>query len=237
MSKISALISCSDKFRQISADTFHPLPVAAGVSTFAARGRVVGVRMFCCGSLALALWSILATHCSADASHARPLDELQLVTEALTPSPLAAEVMPDRESRDSILMVDPEDLELGRNGATVAPYGAESPIPLASPIPQPQTPEELMRTDRGVVLSIPLSSGDLAKAMKEAATMKCSNTCPSSYDGICSDGAMSVAFCSGAKAFGAAGRGTCAVAESSECELGSDCALRPALPNAIPPAS
>jgi len=128
----------------------------------------------------------------------------------------------------SRFMVDPEDLEFSDNG---------SPIALDSPRPQPQTPEELMRTDRGVMLSIPLSSGDLAKAMKEAATMKCSNTCPTSYDGICSDGARSVAFCSGAKALGAAGRGTCAVAESPECELGSDCALRPALPNAMPPGS
>ena len=183
--------------------------------------------MFRRDSLALALWSILATHCSAGASHVRTLDELHL----------AAEVMPDRESRDSILLVDPEDLELSRNGATGVLFADEPPIPLASPMPQPQTPEELMRTDRGVMLSIPLSSGDLAKAMKDAATMKCSNTCPTSYDGICSDGAMSVAFCSGAKAFGAAGRGTCAVAETSDCELGSDCALRPAMPNAMPPAS
>ena len=147
------------------------------------------------------------------------------------------EVFPDRESRDSIVLVDPEDLELSRNGATVAPYAANPPIPLASPVPQPRAPEELMRTERGTLLSIPLSSEDLAKAMKDAATMKCSNTCPTSYDGICSDGAMSVAFCSEAPAFGAVGRGACAVAESSDCELGSDCALRPALPNAEPPAS
>ena len=141
---------------------------------------------------------------------------------------------PDYESRDSIILVDPEGVELSLNGATVAPY---VPIPLASPVPEPQTPEELMRTDRGTLLSIPLSSEALAQAMKDAATMKCSNTCPTSYDGICSDGAMSVAFCSGAPALGAVGRGACAVAESSDCELGSDCALRPALPNVKPLAS
>jgi len=123
----------------------------------------------------------------------------------------------------SRFMVDPEDLEFSDNG---------SPIALDSPRPQPQSPEELVRTDRGVMLSIPLLSGDLAKAMQ--AMMMCSNTCPSSYDGICSDGAMSTAFCSGAKALGTAGRGTCAVAENSDCELGSDCALCPALPNAMP---
>ena len=198
---------------------------------------LAGVRMFRFGSLALALWSILATHCSADASHARTLDELHLVSEAPSPQPQPAEVFPDGESRDSIVLVDPEDLELSRNGATVAPYAANPPIPLASPVPQPRAPEELMRTERGTLLSIPLSSEDLAKAMKDAATMKCSNTCPTSYDGICSDGAMSVAFCSGAPAFGAVGRGACAVAESSDCELGSDCALRPALPNVKPLAS
>ena len=106
---------------------------------------LAGVRMFRCGSLALALWSILATHCSADASHARTLDELHLVSEAPSPQPQPAEVFPDSESRDSIVLVDPEDLELSRNGATVAPYAANPPIPLASPVPQPRTPEELMR--------------------------------------------------------------------------------------------
>jgi hypothetical protein len=128
----------------------------------------------------------------------------------------------------SRFLVDPEEV-FSRSAMA---NGAELP---PAPRPQPQ-PEKLVHTDRGVMLSTPLSSGDLAKAMKYAATMKCSNTCPTSYDGVCSDGAMSVAFCSGATAFGAAGRGTCAVAESSDCELGSDCALRPALPNAIPPA-
>ena len=182
-------------------------------------------------SLALALWSILAAYCSADdASHARTPNGLHQVS-APSPHPLPSEAMPDRERRDSIVMVDPEDLD-----DSPPRYETNSPIALASPRPQPQPREELMRTDRGVLLSIPLSPGDMTKAMKEAATMKCSNECPTSYDGICSDGAMSKAFCSGAPAFGAAGRGTCAVAENSDCELGSDCALRPALPNAKSPA-
>ena len=188
--------------------------------------------MFRCGSLAL--WLILATRCSADASHARELDGAHLVTEAPSPRPLPSEAMPDRESSDSIVMVDPEDVEVPppRNLEHAALFGAGSArqsTALASPIPQPQSAQELMRTDRGVLLSIPLPAGDKAKAMKEAATVKCSNACATSYDGICSDGATSEAFCTGAKAFGAAGRGTCAVAEGSECELGSDCALRPCI--------
>ena len=157
--------------------------------------------------------------------------ELGLIASEPSPRPLPSGVMPDRERRDSVVMVDPEDLD-----DSPPRYEAKSPIALASPRPQPQLNEELMRTNRGVLLSIPLSPGDMAKAMKEAATMKCSNECPTSYDGICSDGATSRAFCSGALAFGAAGRGTCAVAENSDCELGSDCALRPALPNAMSPA-
>ena len=82
----------------------------------------------------------------------------------------------------SRFLVDPEEV-FSRSAMA---NGAELPL---APRPQPQ-PEKLVHTDRGVMLSTPLSSGDLAKAMKYAATMKCSNTCPTSYDGVCSDGAI-----------------------------------------------
>ena len=57
--------------------------------------------------------------------------------------------------------------------------------------------------------------------MSETATALCDNTCGLSYDGVCSDGATSTTYCSGAEAFPAAGRGSCQVAESNECEMGT----------------
>ena len=126
---------------------------------------------------------------------------------------------------------DPEEvtsLSLKRLKELIAPL--QSPTPLASPEPKPaaasRLTEEMLRTDRGVLLSAPLSMDEKAKAMTEMATTMCTNTCASSHDGVCSDGAFK-SFCTGAEAFPPAGRGECAAAEGSECELGSDCAPCP----------
>ena len=126
---------------------------------------------------------------------------------------------------------DPEELtslSVKKLKELIAPL--QSPTPLASPEPKPaaasRPTEEMLRTHRGVLLSAPLSMDEKAKAMTEMATTMCTNTCASSHDGVCSDGA-SKTFCTGAEAFPPAGRGECAAAEGSECELGTDCAPLP----------
>ena len=154
------------------------------------------------------------------------------------PSPRPRVAIPGREdSGVTGPLIDPEEL----SDSPEAPAGhaatQQGPAPLASPSPVASSsrklpdffaePEELLKSDKGVLLSVPLTPAEQAKAMSETATALCDNTCGLSYDGVCSDGATSTAYCSGAEAFPAAGRGSCQVAESNECEMGTDCARSP----------
>ena len=162
-------------------------------------------------------------------------------------SPPLSKVLPDREDGGSSVLLDPEDLEEaeedagdGRRSKRV-PSGADTPMAsqlLASPSPVPKgtgalaplgvEPEEPMAGHGGeVLLSIPLSEAEKAKAISEAVSMICDNTCAFSHDGVCQDGAVSTSSCSNAPAFTALGRGSCAAAASSECDLGTDCAPQP----------
>ena len=182
--------------------------------------------MLCRCSIAGVVWTTLFALGRGEDPREKPkLAELRLL--AASPSPLPqmqSELLTDRESADSMLLLDPEDLADATTSSDrlkrLVGRGDVLPGSMASPSPQPTKPmEELMRTERGVLLSTPLSAEDRAKAMAEAAATKCTNSCESSYDGVCSDGATSEAFCTRAEPFAAVGRGACAVAESSDCEL------------------
>lgn len=121
-------------------------------------------------------------------------------------------------------LIDPEELLLEDETTTwpgLAPRASPSPVPSGGR--KIAKPEVLLTSDRGVLLSVPLSPAEQAKAAHEIVKALCDNTCATSYDGICSDGAASTASCSGEEAFPAAGRGSCKVAEGNECELGTDC--------------
>ena len=152
----------------------------------------------------------------------------QLVAEEVQPakqSPGPYAAVPGRVAGQLLgPLIDPEELLLDDETATwpgLAPRASPSPVPSGG-----QTtakPEVLLTSDRGVLLSVPLSPAEQAKAASEIVKMLCDNTCGTSYDGICSDGAESTSFCSGEEAFPAAGRGSCKVAEGNECELGTDC--------------
>ena len=125
-------------------------------------------------------------------------------------------------------LIDPEELLLDDETATLpglAPRASPSPVPSRGQ--KIAKPEVLLTSDRGVLLSVPLSPAEQAKAASESVKALCDNTCATSYDGICSDGAKSTSLCSGEEAFPAAGRGSCKVAEGNECELGTDCAPQP----------
>ena len=145
-----------------------------------------------------------------------------------SPGPYAA--LPGRAAGQlpGPLSIDPEELLLSDEPATwpkLAPRASPSPVPSGG-----QTaakPEVLLTSERGVLLSVPLSPAEQAKAASESVKALCDNTCATSYDGICSDGAKSTSLCSGEEAFPAAGRGSCKVAEGNECELGTDCAPQP----------
>ena len=145
-----------------------------------------------------------------------------------SPGPYAA--LPGRAAGQlpGPLGIDPEELLLSDEPATwpkLAPRASPSPVPSGG-----QTaakPDVLLTSERGVLLSVPLSPAEQAKAASESVKALCDNTCATSYDGICSDGAKSTSFCSGEEAFPAAGRGSCKVAEGNECELGTDCAPQP----------
>ena len=89
-------------------------------------------------------------------------------------------------------LIDPEEL----SDAPEAPAGRaepqQGPAPLASPSPVPSSsrklpdffeePEELLKSDKGVLLSVPLTPAEQAKAMSETATALCDNTCSLSYE-------------------------------------------------------
>ena len=183
---------------------------------------------------------LIATHVrGANVVRAAPAqkaeEQLTFLEAEPQPSPHSAgrigRVHNSEESASEAPWPDPEEvtsLSVTRLKQLLAPL--QSPNPLASPEPKPaaasRPTDEMLRTDRGVLLSTPLSMDEKAKAMTEMATTMCTNTCASSHDGVCSDGA-SKSFCTEAEAFPPAGRGECAAAEGSECELGSDCAPRP----------
>lgn len=141
-----------------------------------------------------------------------------------SPGPYAA--VPDRAAGQLLgPLIDPEELLLEDEPATwpgLAPRASPSPVPSGGQ--KTAKPEVLLTSDRGVLLSVPLSPAEQAKAASEIVKALCDNTCATSYDGICSDGAASTSFCSGEEAFPAVGRGSCKVAEGNECELGTDCA-------------
>ena len=168
----------------------------------------------------------------------RPADIVrlkQLVAEEVQPavqSPRPFAAVPGREDGHLLgPLIDPEDLLLDDEKASwprLAPRASPSPVPSGGQ--KEAKPEVLLESDRGVLLSVPLSPAAQAKAASEIVKTLCDNTCDLSYDGVCSDGAASASFCSGEEAFPAAGRGSCKVAEGNECELGTDCA-----PTAHPP--
>ena len=209
-------------------------------------GASAGLEAWAAGDQTTFIDAVERTERAADVERLKMLvaDESQHV--GASPAPLS-KVLPDREDGGSSVLLDPEDLEEaeedagdGRRSKRVPP-GADTPMAshlLASPSPVPKgtgalaplgvEPEEPMAGHGGeVLLSIPLSEAEKAKAISEAVSMICDNTCAFSHDGVCQDGAVSTSSCSNAPAFTALGRGSCAAAASSECDLGTDCAPQP----------
>ena len=152
----------------------------------------------------------------------------QLVSEEVQPdtqSPRPHAAVPGREDGKLLgPLIDPEVLFEDETTPWQGLAARASPSPVPSGQQTIAEPEVLLKSDRGVLLSVPLSPAEQAKAASEIVKTLCDNTCGLSYDGICSDGVASTSFCSGEEAFPAAGRGSCRVAEGSECELGTDCA-------------
>lgn len=230
--------------------TSTPTPehiLANGPDTKGMPAASAGLEIWATGDQTTFVDAVERTERAADVERLKKLvaDEVQHVS--ASPAPLR-KVLPDREDSDaSSIMLDPEDLEEaeedardGRRGSNGVPAGADTPMPshlLASPSPVPKgtgtlsslgvQPKELLSGHGGeVLLSIPLGEAEKAKAISETVSMICDNTCALSHDGVCQDGAASTSLCSDAPAFTALGRGTCAAAVSSECELGTDCACQ-----------
>ena len=185
------------------------------------------------------MWTMLAALvCAGNDEGTAIYDEGRLMD---LPQPEAHALRLEETDSSGLFLVGPETsaaLSYKRLNAIAGSSGPRGPM--ASPVPRPKGNSQLtqlMHTERGAILSAPLSSAEIAKAMAETASTVCTNTCASSYDGVCSDGATALE-CSNEEPFAVAGRGSCTAAEGSECELGTDCALRcaraPALPNPAP---